>query len=165
MVDVGSKESLVIKFKDGRCAELCLKLQLESPWYFCIFTESGWFWKWLSRNEVPNNDFLKSVWKSDYPEVHWEILDSCFHSNDLPYQLSYMLFNQISGHEKLFTTLLAQESNENTKFTKTGLKLDGCFLLQYVCRSDCPEKFFITSSVSWKSNCLETCYRIVDSYF
>ena len=104
-------------------------------------------------------------WLSRSPEVHWEILDSCFHSNDLPYQLSYMLFNQISGHEKLFTTLLAQESNENTKFTKTGLKLDGCFLLQYGCRSDCPEKFFITSSVSWKSNCLETCYRIVDSYF
>ena len=31
----GSKESLQVKFNDGICAELCLKLWFESNWYFC----------------------------------------------------------------------------------------------------------------------------------
>ena len=40
---VGSKESVRVKFKDGICAELCLKLWFESDWYFCNITNSEWF--------------------------------------------------------------------------------------------------------------------------
>ena len=40
--NLGSKESLVVKFKDGIRAEMCLKLWFQSDWYFCNITESGW---------------------------------------------------------------------------------------------------------------------------
>ena len=40
---IGSKESVGVKFKEGICAELCLKLWFESDWYFCNITKSGWF--------------------------------------------------------------------------------------------------------------------------
>ena len=44
MEKLGSKESLaLVKFKDGVCAELGLKLGFESEWYFCNITESEWF--------------------------------------------------------------------------------------------------------------------------
>ena len=35
MRNVGSKERLGAKFKDGICVELCLKLWFESDWDFC----------------------------------------------------------------------------------------------------------------------------------
>ena len=46
--------------------KLCLKLWFERDWYICNITESRWFWEQLFRNKVPNNHFLKSVWKSNY---------------------------------------------------------------------------------------------------
>ena len=36
MQNLGVKESLGVEFKDGICAELCLKLWFQSNWYFCI---------------------------------------------------------------------------------------------------------------------------------
>ena len=41
--NLGSKEKLGVKFEDGKCAALCLKLWFERNWYFCNITESGWF--------------------------------------------------------------------------------------------------------------------------
>ena len=41
--NLGSKESLGVKFKDGIYAEFSLKLWRESEWYFCNITELGWF--------------------------------------------------------------------------------------------------------------------------
>ena len=41
--NLGSKESIGVKYKDGTYALLCLKLWFESDWYFCNITESGWF--------------------------------------------------------------------------------------------------------------------------
>ena len=76
------KRKVEVKFKDGTCAKLCLKLLLESNRYFRDKIEPGWFWKWLSRNKVPNNHLLKSVWKGNCPEVHRGTLDSYFQSND-----------------------------------------------------------------------------------
>ena len=63
--NVGSKESLRVKLKDGIGTKLCLKLWFKSDWYSCNITDS-WFWKQLSRNKVPNNHLLKSVWKSNF---------------------------------------------------------------------------------------------------
>ena len=40
--NLGSKESLEMKFKDSIYAELCLKLWFESDWYFCNIAESRW---------------------------------------------------------------------------------------------------------------------------
>ena len=36
--NLGSKESIGVKFKEVICTKLCLK-----PWYFCNITISGWF--------------------------------------------------------------------------------------------------------------------------
>ena len=41
IVNVGKR--LGVKFKDGLCDELCLKLCFERDWHFCNITESGWF--------------------------------------------------------------------------------------------------------------------------
>ena len=38
--NLGSKESLGVKFKDSICTELCLKLWFEIEWYFYNITES-----------------------------------------------------------------------------------------------------------------------------
>ena len=46
------KESVGVKFKEGICAEWCLKFRFESDWCFCKITESGWFWKRLSRKSL-----------------------------------------------------------------------------------------------------------------
>ena len=35
---LGSTESIGIKFKEGICAELCLKLWFEGDYYFCNIT-------------------------------------------------------------------------------------------------------------------------------
>ena len=37
--NLGSKESSGVKFKNGICAELCLKLWFESDWYVYIITD------------------------------------------------------------------------------------------------------------------------------
>ena len=42
---LGLKESVDVTFKEGICAELCLKPWFESDWYFCKITESGWFFE------------------------------------------------------------------------------------------------------------------------
>ena len=34
------KESVGVKFKEGICAELCLKLWFKSDWHFCNITKS-----------------------------------------------------------------------------------------------------------------------------
>ena len=84
--DLGSKESLGVKFKCGTFAELCLKLWFESFWYFYI-TESGWFWKRLSRNKVPNNHFLKSVWKSSESIVElWSVISNQIINYQFPHR-------------------------------------------------------------------------------
>ena len=67
--NLGSKESVGVRFKEGTCAKLYLKLLFESNWYFCNITKSGWFWKRLSRKKVPNNHFLKSLQKQPYADV------------------------------------------------------------------------------------------------
>ena len=36
-------ESVGVKFKEGICVKLSLKLWFESDWYFCNITESEWF--------------------------------------------------------------------------------------------------------------------------
>ena len=38
MRNLGSKESLGVKLKDGICFQLCLKLWFERGWYFCNIT-------------------------------------------------------------------------------------------------------------------------------
>ena len=58
-----------------------LKLWFEGDWYFCNVADSGWFWKQLSRNKVPNNHFLKPIRKSNCPEAHCETLDRYFQSS------------------------------------------------------------------------------------
>ena len=88
-------KALGVKFKDGICAEICLKLWFESDWYFCNTTESGRFWKWLSRKKILFNHFLKSLWKSSCPKAHCGTLNSYFQSND-KYHLSLTRFDQIS---------------------------------------------------------------------
>ena len=40
MWNLGSKERVGLKCKEGVYAELCLKLWFESDGYFCSFTES-----------------------------------------------------------------------------------------------------------------------------
>ena len=39
--NVGSKESLGVKFKEGICAKSCVKLWFESNWYFCNSIKTG----------------------------------------------------------------------------------------------------------------------------
>ena len=40
MRNQGSKESLGVKFEESTCAELCLKIWLESDWHFCNITNT-----------------------------------------------------------------------------------------------------------------------------
>ena len=105
--NIGLKKGLGSKFKDGICAELRLKLWFENDWFFYNITNSEWFWKWLCRNKVPDNDFFKLIWKSNCLEVHCETL--------IKYQLPHTQSDQISDHKhdiylygKLTTNLLAQ---------------------------------------------------------
>ena len=41
--DGHTEPSAEVKYKDGICSELCLKLWFDSDWYLCNITESGWF--------------------------------------------------------------------------------------------------------------------------
>ena len=59
--NLGSKESIGVKYKDGTYALLCLKLWFESDWYFCNITESGWFLKSTAQKQSSRSQFLKSV--------------------------------------------------------------------------------------------------------
>ena len=38
-----SKEGVGVKFMEGICSKLCLKLWFESDWYFCNITKSDGF--------------------------------------------------------------------------------------------------------------------------
>ena len=40
---VVSRESVGVNYKDGTSAQLRLKLQFESNWYFCFINKPGWF--------------------------------------------------------------------------------------------------------------------------
>ena len=133
--NLGSKESLQVKFNDGICAELCLKLWFESNWYFCNIAESECFWKQPCRNKVQKNHFLKSVWKSNIAEVNCRTLDM---QGSSLYQISDYKRN-IHLYGKLSTKLLAQTANKYNSFmfTKTGRLLN----LKYGFRKDCQEKF------------------------
>ena len=66
-----SKESVVVKYIDGICAELYLKLWFDSDWYFCNITESGWFWKRLFRNKLHfyEKETPRQVFSSEYHEI------------------------------------------------------------------------------------------------
>ena len=66
-----SKESERVKFKKGRCVELCLKLWFESD--FCKITESEWFWRRPFRKKLLNNQFLKSFQKQPYTQMLFKI--------------------------------------------------------------------------------------------
>ena len=50
--NLGSQESLGVKYIDGMCAKYCWKLWFENDWYFCNITESLWFLMG-SRNKFP----------------------------------------------------------------------------------------------------------------
>ena len=41
MPNLGSRESLWVKFKNRICAKLCLELWFKSDWHFCNITDSG----------------------------------------------------------------------------------------------------------------------------
>ena len=133
--DLGSKESLGVKFKCGTFAELCLKLWFESFWYFYI-TESGWFWKRLSRNKVPNNHFLKSVWKSSESIVElWPIISNQI----INYQFPHRRFDQVGDHNHGIRYLYDQLSTKlisacrTKKILRSCLrKLGDCFVLSMV---------------------------------
>ena len=40
MINLGSKENVGVKYKEGICSELCFKLWFEHDGYFCNITES-----------------------------------------------------------------------------------------------------------------------------
>ena len=62
--------------KESAGVILCLKPWFENNWHFCNITESAWFLKRLSRNKVPNNNFLKSVQKQPYADILQGVLKS-----------------------------------------------------------------------------------------
>ena len=57
--NLGSKEKVGVKFKDGICAKLCLKVCFEHDWYFCNITESGWFLKAIVQKQSCKQSFPK----------------------------------------------------------------------------------------------------------
>ena len=38
--NLGSQESIGVKYTDGTCHKFCLKLRFESDWHFCNITEN-----------------------------------------------------------------------------------------------------------------------------
>ena len=66
--NVGSQESLGIKYVDGMYAEFCIKVLFENDWHFCNINELRWF-QMQSKNKVPNNHFTKLVQKQPYLDV------------------------------------------------------------------------------------------------
>ena len=57
--NLGSKEKLGVKFKDGICTELRLKLWYERDWYFCNITKSEWFLKANVQKQSPKQSLPK----------------------------------------------------------------------------------------------------------
>ena len=53
------KVSVKVKFKNGICTELSLKLWFENELYFFNITKLGWFRKRQSKKKLLNKDFLK----------------------------------------------------------------------------------------------------------
>ena len=41
--NLGSQESVGVKYINTICTKLCLKLWFESDWHICNITESRWF--------------------------------------------------------------------------------------------------------------------------
>ena len=68
MQNLGSQESVRVKYIEDIYAKFSLKLWFESDWYVCNITESRWF-KMQSRSKVPNNHFIKSVQKQPYADI------------------------------------------------------------------------------------------------
>ena len=62
---------------------------------FFNITESGWFWKRLPRNKVPNNLFIKSVQKQPYVDILQNIRSLIFLNRKTPVLES--LFNRVAG--------------------------------------------------------------------
>ena len=98
--NLGSKESLKVKFKGRICAESCLKLWFESECYFCYIYWVTMVLKGTARNKVSNNHFLNSVWKCNCPEVH------CTSNQMMKYQLPHTRFKQISDHKHDINTCM-----------------------------------------------------------
>ena len=130
---VGSKEILGVKFKDGMCPKLCLKLSFERDWYFRDNTE----------NKVPK----KSI------EELWTV----FSNQMIKHQLPHTRFDQISDHKHVIY-LYGKLSTKLFSFLR--------FLFSYVwfqrwLSGKILEKHFS----GLKSNCAESSYRTLDSYF
>ena len=66
--NLGSQESVGVKYLGDIYHKFCLKLWFERDWYYCNITESRWFYMG-SRKKVPNNHFVKSVQKQQYADV------------------------------------------------------------------------------------------------
>ena len=92
--NLGSNKSVGAKYKDGIGAELCWKFWVESDCYFCNITESGWFWKRLSRNKVLKHHFVKSV--STHTQMFFKIgVSQKFRNMKTPVLKS--LFKKVAG--------------------------------------------------------------------
>ena len=111
---VGLKESWVVSFKDGICAKLFLMLCFERYWYFWNITESGWFWKRLSREKVSNNNFL--IIQSENAIVQRPIANlwTVISNRVIKHQLTHTRFYQITDlkhdicfHRKLPRNLIS----------------------------------------------------------
>ena len=147
MQNLDSNETLGTKCKDVICAKFDLKLWFESDWYICYIAESGWFWYKLSRNTVPSNHFLKSVWKVTVQKsiVKLWIFVSM---QMIKCQLSNAPFDQINDHKhhiylcgKLSTKLLGQAADKNSSFM--FMKIRQLLVLKYGFKSqkELPEVF------------------------
>ena len=103
-VIVRSNESVVVKYIDGICAELYLKLWFDSDWYFCYITESGWFWKRLSRNKLHfyEKETPRQVFSSEYNEISWNSFFLQNTSGGCFYQLDKVLVQYWASAELFF---------------------------------------------------------------
>ena len=100
---------------------MCLELWLESDWYFCNITDSGWFWKQLSRNKGPTNYLLKSAEKQPHVDV-LQVFATVKH-------LCWSLFLIKLKKEEAPTQVFAWEHCENFKnsFPHRTTTSGGCF--------------------------------------
>ena len=89
--NLGSKETVGVKFKESICTELCLKLWFQSDWYFCNITNSGWFLKATVQKECPNNHFLNSLQKQPYTDV---LENRCFSKFRNIHRKTYVFYNR-----------------------------------------------------------------------
>ena len=103
--------------------QIAFKLLFEGNWLFCNITESGCFLMPLSRTKIPNNHLLKSVRKSNFPQIHCRTQGRYFGSNEcvsfpIHILIKLVIINKhdIYLYGKLSTKLLVQAANKNTKF-------------------------------------------------